>query len=53
MANQRIPTDTNPVFHNMYIIAPLKGRDVVSWFSTHPPAEQRIAALRQQAASLR
>jgi len=48
--NERIPTKTNPAFHNMYIIEPLSGGGVSSLFSTHPDTEQRIAALREQAA---
>ncbi|MFH1745993.1 MAG: zinc metalloprotease HtpX [Planctomycetota bacterium] len=47
--NERIPTDTNPAFHNMYIMQPLSGGGLTRLFSTHPPTEQRIAALRQQA----
>ncbi len=50
LANQRIPTDTNPAFHNMYIVEPLSGGGVMSLFSTHPPVQARIAALREQAA---
>jgi len=52
-ANQRIPTDTNPAFHNMYIVEPLSGGGVTSLFSTHPPVSARIAALREQAARQR
>lgn len=50
-ANERIPTDTNPAFHNMYIVEPLaaNGGGMRSLFATHPPIEKRIAALRQQA----
>lgn len=51
--NERIPTETNPAFHNLYIMEPLRGRDVTSWFSTHPPTEQRIAALRRLAMNQR
>lgn len=51
--NQRIPTQTNPAFHNLYIMEPLSGGGVLSLFSTHPPTEQRIAALREQAAHMR
>jgi len=47
--NQRIPTETNPAFHNMYIIEPLSGGGVANLFSTHPRTEERIAALRRQA----
>jgi heat shock protein HtpX len=49
--NERIPTDTNPAFHNMYIIAPLSARGASKLFGTHPPTEERIAALRRQAAN--
>ncbi|MFN0136755.1 MAG: M48 family metalloprotease [Phycisphaerae bacterium] len=48
-ANARIPTDTNPAFHSLYIAQPLSGRGMMSLFSTHPPIEQRIALLREQA----
>jgi heat shock protein HtpX len=48
--NERIPTDTNPAFHNMYIMEPLHAGGVMSMFSTHPPTEHRIALLREQAA---
>ncbi len=51
--NERIPTRTNPAFHNLYIVEPLSGGGVASLFATHPPTEKRIAALRQQAQSLR
>lgn len=49
LANQQIPTDTPPAFHNLYIVQPLSTSQMASWFSTHPPIEQRIAALRNQA----
>ena len=48
-ANEHIPTETSPAFHNLYIVEPRSGGGVVSLFSTHPPIEDRIAALRQQA----
>lgn len=47
--NERIPTDTNPAFHNMYIVEPLSAGGMARLFSTHPPTEERIAALRAQA----
>lgn len=53
VGNERIPTKTNPAFHNMYIMEPLSGGGMMSLFSTHPPTEQRIAALRQQATRMR
>ena len=51
--NEQIPTDTPPAFHNLYIVQPLAGGGIASLFSTHPPIEQRIAALRAQAARQR
>ena len=53
LGNQRIPTDTPPAFHNLYIAQPLSGRGMSSLFATHPPIERRIAALREQAARMR
>ena len=52
-ANERIPTDTNPAFHNLYIVEPLTAGGIVSLFSTHPPIEARIAALQQLAQTMR
>ncbi len=49
-ANQRIPTQTNPAFHNMFIVEPLSAGGVLSLFATHPPIEERVEALRRQAA---
>jgi heat shock protein HtpX len=51
--NQRIPTNTNPAFHSLYIMEPLAAHGMASLFGTHPPTEERIAALREQAARMR
>ena len=51
--NQRIPTTTNPAFHNMYIVEPLSATGWSSLGSSHPPVKERIAALRRQAANQR
>ncbi len=51
--NQRIPTQTSPAFHSLFIIEPLSAGGVASLFATHPPTEERIAALREQAAHMR
>jgi len=40
-----VPMDANPATAHMFIIKPFSGRGLVSLFSTHPPTEQRIAAL--------
>jgi heat shock protein HtpX len=51
--NQRVPTESNPAFHSLCIVQPVSaGAALGSWFSTHPPTEKRIAALRRQAAAL-
>ncbi len=47
--NERIPTDTNPAFHSLYIMKPLSRGGMTSLFSTHPPTEKRIEALERQA----
>lgn len=52
-ANERIPTETHPAFHNLYIVEPLTGGGVMTLFSTHPALEARIAALQQQAQTMR
>ncbi len=47
--NQRIPTTAlAPTTAALCIVKPLLGGGgLASWFSTHPPLEERIAALRQ------
>ncbi len=47
--NEVIPTETNPAFHNLYIVEPLHGDGVMNLFSTHPPLAKRIALLEEQA----
>jgi len=42
----RIPSQVNPAEASAYIVNPLRGRQVLGLFSTHPPAEDRIARLR-------
>ena len=43
-AKQR-PLDANPATAHMFIIKPFSGAGLLSMFSSHPPTEQRIAAL--------
>lgn len=47
--NQRIPTTSfSPTTAALCIVKPMFGSGTVSsWFSTHPPLEDRIAALRE------
>ncbi len=51
--NERIPTQTPPAFHSLYIVEPLAASRAASLFGTHPPIEKRIEALRAQAARMR
>lgn len=44
-ASKQIPMDANPATAHMFIIKPFSGAGMLSMFSTHPPTEQRIAAL--------
>jgi len=41
----RIPMDTNPATSHMFIINPLRGKDILTLFSTHPPVSERIRRL--------
>ena len=45
---KRVPMNVNPAQSPMYIVNPFTGRKVAfaGLFSTHPPAEERIARLR-------
>jgi heat shock protein HtpX len=42
---RRVPLDANPATAHMFIIKPFSGGGLMSLFSTHPPTEQRVAAL--------
>jgi heat shock protein HtpX len=45
--NKRIPMDVSPATSSLFIVAPLgAGGAMRSLFSTHPPLEKRIGALR-------
>ncbi|ODN42910.1 zinc metalloprotease HtpX [Piscirickettsia litoralis] len=51
-ANHREPmhsADEHPATAHMFIVNPLSGRDMMKWFSTHPPMEERIRRLQQMA----
>jgi heat shock protein HtpX len=45
MGTMRAPIDANPATAHMFIVNPLRGGGISSWFSTHPPMEERIARL--------
>ncbi len=44
-ASRAIPMDANPATAHMFIIKPFSMGGIGSLFSTHPPTEQRVAAL--------
>ncbi|TNB46381.1 zinc metalloprotease HtpX [Martelella lutilitoris] len=44
--------ERNPATAHMFIINPLSGQNMDNLFSTHPNTENRIAALREQAARM-
>jgi heat shock protein HtpX len=50
----RVPMNVNPAEASNYIINPLAGSKVAfkSWFSTHPPTEERVRRLRTAAPAL-
>lgn len=50
--NKRIPMNVSPATSSLFIVAPLSAGQVFSGlFSTHPPLEKRIAALREMVIS--
>jgi heat shock protein HtpX len=50
--NKRIPMDVSPAASALFIVKPLStGGVFTGLFSTHPPLEERIAALRSMATS--
>jgi heat shock protein HtpX len=51
--SDRIPMQAEPATAHMFITNPLSGRSLSSLFSTHPPIEERVARLRNTAASKR
>lgn len=47
---QRRPDELGgPATAHLFIVNPLRGRSVLSWLSTHPPIEERVARLRGMA----
>jgi heat shock protein HtpX len=46
-ASRMVPLDANPATAHMFIVKPFSAGGLMSWFSTHPPTEQRIQALLQ------
>lgn len=49
MASRR-PLAASPASAHLFIVNPLRGKDLSRLFSTHPPTEQRVERLRSMAA---
>ena len=47
--SKRIPMHASPATQHMFIIKPVTGATIARLFSTHPPTEDRIAALQKLA----
>lgn len=45
-------TDINPAISHLFIVKPMTRFSLQSWFSTHPPTAERVARLRQMAATV-
>lgn len=48
----QIPMRVNPSAAPMFIINPLRGGNMMKWFSTHPPTEERIKRLESMVGRL-
>ncbi len=46
-ASKRVPLEANPATAHLFIVKPFTVQGLLGLFSTHPPTEQRIAALLQ------
>ncbi|HUS59260.1 MAG TPA: zinc metalloprotease HtpX [Planctomycetota bacterium] len=46
-ASQRVTIDAGPATAHMFIVNPLKGKDLMALFSTHPPIDERVRRLRR------
>jgi heat shock protein HtpX len=45
----RVPLhNPNPAMNNLFIVEPLMGKSLANLFATHPPTDERIAALMSQ-----
>jgi len=49
--NSKVQMNVNPATAHLFIVQPLTMKGMASWFSTHPPVEDRIARLEEYARS--
>jgi heat shock protein HtpX len=52
ISRRGVVENINPATSHLFIVNPLKGRDILTLFSTHPPIEERIRRLEQLQLSL-
>jgi len=45
--SRRLPLQATQQTAHLFIVSPLSGKSLLSFFSTHPPLEERVARLRQ------
>jgi heat shock protein HtpX len=43
------PVEVSPATAHLFIVSPFSGKAAASWFSTHPPIEERVARLEKMA----
>jgi heat shock protein HtpX len=46
---ERAPLDAGPATAHLFIVAPFSAKTMLSWMSTHPPIEERVARLEKMA----
>ena len=46
---ERTPMDAGPATAHLFIVSPFSAKSALSWMSTHPPIEDRVARLEKMA----